>query len=122
MTKEQLIEKTVDNDTDFFWDIYCDTPKDLKMEVVYEQNYGDGNEYLIAMEFPELDIIVQLEGTYSSWDSPYWTKAVIAMPYEFKETRYKEADKQYLREKRLNEVLGDFIEGFDDNTDKTGNV
>jgi hypothetical protein len=113
MTKEQLIEKTVDNDTDFFWDIYCDPPKDLKMEVVYEQSYGDGNEYVMAMSFPELDIIVQLEGTYSSWDSPYWSNAVLAMPYEFKEIRYKEATKEYLREKSLNEILGDFIEGYD---------
>jgi hypothetical protein len=115
MTKEQLIEKTVDNDTDFFWDIYCDTPKDLKMEVVYEQSYGDGNEYVIAMSFPELDIIVLLEGTYSSWDSPYWSKAVLAMPYEFKEIRYKEASTAYLREKSLNEILGDFIDGSDKN-------
>ena len=118
MTKEQLIEKTVDNDNEIFWDIYCDCPDDLKMEVVYEQSYGDGNEYVIAMEFPDHDIFVQLEGTYSSWDSPYWSRVVLAMPYEFKETRYKEADKQYLREKSLNEVLGDIIPGFDD---KSGN-
>ena len=114
MTKEQLIEKTVDNDHDF----YCETPDDLKMEIVYEQSYGDGNEYVIAMSFPELDIIVQLEGTYSSWDSPYWSKVVLAMPYEFKEIRYKEASTAYLREKSLNEILGGFIEGSNESKDE----
>ena len=113
-TKQELIQKTVDNDMDFFWNIYCDCPDDLKMEVVYEQSYGDGNEYFIAMEFPEHDIFVQLEGTYSSWDSPYWTKVVLAMPFEYKETRYKEVDKQYLREKRLTELLEDIVPGFND--------
>lgn len=122
MTKEEIIQKTIENDHNFFWDTYCDNPQKLNFEVVYEQSYGDGNEYFIAMEFPDYDIIVQLEGTYSSWDSPYWTRAVLAMPYEFKETRYKEADKQYLREKRLNEVLGDFIPDFDENTDKQGDA
>jgi len=114
ITKQLLIEKTIDNDTDFFWNIYCDGTKDTKWEIVYDQSYGDGNEYQIALSFPEFDIIIQLEGTYSSWDSPYWDKVVLAMPYEFKETRYKKATTAYLREKSLNEILDDFL-GNDDN-------
>jgi hypothetical protein len=108
ITKQLLIEKTIDNDTDFFWDIYCEGTKDTKCEIVYDQSYGDGNEYTIALNFSEFDIIIQLEGTYSSWDSPYWNKVVLAMPYEFKETRYKEVTTSYLREKSLNEILNDF--------------
>ncbi len=106
MTKEEIISKIQENDTEFFWDLYCD-PKDVKIEIVYDQSYGDGNEYNIAMEFTDLNIFIQLEGTYSSWDAPYWSQVVLAMPYEFKETRYKKASTEYLRDKSLNELLGE---------------
>lgn len=110
MTREELIEKVKTNQKDWFYKLYNhDCEKDLLKEfkIVYDQNFGDGNEYFIAFEFKDLDLIVLLEGTYSSWDSPEWYSVCFAQPYEFKETRYKEVTLDYLRDKKIDTVLNE---------------
>ena len=53
------------------------------------------------------NFFVQLEGTYSSWDSPYWDSVSFAMSYEFIETRYKAATLDYIRDQKIKEILGE---------------
>ena len=87
----------------YYGDVDNETRKEYK--VVYDQNYGDGNDWTIAFEFKNHKVFVILDGTYSSWDSPYWDTVSFAMPYEHKETRYKPVTLQYIRDQKINEVL-----------------
>jgi hypothetical protein len=115
ITRELIIERIKKNDTYFFYGLYNGeldgkyVGKELKNEVktVYDQNWGDGNEYYIALEFTNFGMFILLEGYYSSWDSPSWDSVSHAMPYEFKETRYKEATLDYIRDKKIEEVLSE---------------
>ena len=107
ITREEIISKVKENDFDWFYDLYNESYSNNEIDVVYEANYGDGNEYTICISFLKHNFFVQLEGTYSSWDSPYWDSVDFAMPYEFKETRYKAATLDYIRDQRINEVLGE---------------
>jgi len=111
-TREQIIEKVKQNDTNFFYELYNGdleghSYKDVNKEVktVYDQHYGDGNEWTITLHFIEFNMYVLLEGSYSSWDSPDWDSVSHAEPYEFTETRFKEATLEYIRDKKLNEIL-----------------
>jgi len=107
--RNNILEKVKNKDKDFFYDIYNDeawNSAQSEVSVAYEQSYGDGNEYFICMEFKLLNLFVLLEGTYSSWDAPHWHEVSLAMPYEFKETRYKAATLDYIREQKLNDILG----------------
>lgn len=105
---ENLNNKLKANDTDFFYSVFDNrySHKD-EVKVVYDQHYGDGNDYEITLYFIKHDIYIMLEGTYSSWDSPYWDKVMQAEPFEFKETRYKKVTKEYLRNKTLGDVLNE---------------
>ena len=113
ITREQIIERVKKNDTDFFYSLYNGEidgkylGKELKNEVktVYEQHHSDGNEYYITLEFTNFGMLILLKGYYSSWDAPGWNSVSHAMPYEFKETRYKEATLDYIRYKKIEEVL-----------------
>ena len=108
ITREEIVRKINERDCDWFYELYNESySKKDELEVVYEANYGDGNEYTICLSFKNHNFFVQLEGTYSSWDSPYWDSVAFAMPYEFKETRYKSATLDYIRDQKLNEVLGE---------------
>ena len=108
ITREKVISKVNERDCEWFFDLYNESYS-LKndISIVYEANYGDGNEYTICISFLKYNFFVQLEGTYSSWDSPYWDSVSFAMPYEFKETRYKAATLDYIRDQKINEVLGE---------------
>ena len=108
ITREEIISKVNAQDYDWFYELYNESyNKKDEIDIVYEANYGDGNEYTICMSFLKYNFFVQLEGTYSSWDSPYWDSVSFAMPYEFKETRYKAATLDYIRDQKINEVLGE---------------
>lgn len=108
ITREEIISKVNAQDHDWFYELYNESyNKKNEISIVYEANYGDGNEYTICMSFLKYNFFVQLEGTYSSWDSPYWDSVSFAMPYEFKETRYKAATLDYIRDQKINEVLGE---------------
>ena len=106
-TRETIIEKIKSGDTDFFYEIYNNDTygKNSEVSTVYDQHWGDGNEYYIALHFKKLDMYVLLDGTYSSWDSPYWDSVSHAEPYQFTETRYKPATLEYIRDKKLEKVL-----------------
>lgn len=112
MSKKEIIEKVKSNDYNFFYNIYNDlwnSKKGDPIEIVYERNLGDGNEYFIALKFNDVGYIVQLEGWYSSWDSPQWDKVSFAKPFTFTETRYKAISKSemdgYIRDSKIDEVL-----------------
>jgi hypothetical protein len=108
ITRNEIINKIKEKDYDWFYELYNESYNNKgNIEVVYEANYGDGNEYTICLSFLKHNFFVQLEGTYSSWDSPYWDSVSFAMPYEFKETRYKAASLEYIRDQKINEVLGE---------------
>jgi hypothetical protein len=112
ITREQIIEKVKNKDTNFFYGLYNEelegyNYKDVSKEVkvVYDQHYGDGNEWSIAFEFTEIGMYVLLEGYYSSWDSPDWDSVSHAEPFQYTETRFKEATLEYIRDKKIEEVL-----------------
>jgi hypothetical protein len=106
--KKEILEKIKKKDCDWFYEIWNDSHRHkAEVEEAYEQSYGDGNEYTIVLYFTNHDLYVVLEGTYSSWDSPYWSSVSIGEPFEFKETRYRAASLEYLRDKLLNELLGE---------------
>jgi hypothetical protein len=105
LTRENLIEKIKKNDTNFFYELYNDSYNNTDYNIVYDQHYGDGNDYFITLHFPKVNLYVLLDGTYSSWDSPYWDSVSQAQPYEFTETRYKPVTLQYLRDQKIEEVL-----------------
>jgi hypothetical protein len=107
-TRETIIDKIKSKDTDFFYEIYSNLYRnDEEVETVYDQHWGDGNEYYISLHFKKLDMYVLLDGTYSSWDSPYWDSVSHAEPYQFTETRYKPATLEYIRDKKLEKVLAE---------------
>lgn len=108
ITKEILVEKISNNDTEWFEKLYYgesddETRKEFK--VVYDLNLGDGNDWTIAFSFPNLKMFVVMEGYYSSWDSSHFDSVKFAEPYEYKETRYKPVTLQYIRDQKINEVL-----------------
>ena len=112
ITREKIIEKVKNKDTNFFYGLYNGdleghNYKDIYKEVktVYDQHYGDGNEWSIALEFTEYGMYVLLEGYYSSWDSPDWDSVSHAEPFQYTETRFKEATLEYIRDKKIEEVL-----------------
>jgi hypothetical protein len=115
--KTEILEKIKKNDTGYFYEVYAeDALRSNNGEVVvaYDQSYGDGNEYTICIEFTQLNLFVLLEGTYSSWDEPYWESVNIAMPFTFTETRYKTATIDYIRNQNLNEILGTDDSAFEE--------
>jgi hypothetical protein len=106
ITRQKLIDKVNAKDFEWFYEM-CYEDNHPEVQHPYEMNYGDGNEYIICLYFPNHNLYVQLEGTYSSWDSPHWESVNFAMPYEFKETRYKTATLDYIRDQKLNDILGE---------------
>ena len=63
--------------------------KELEIVQIEDRYDGDGSEYNYTIQFPQLDdILVTLNGYYSSWDSPDFGEVFLSKPYEYKETRY----------------------------------
>jgi hypothetical protein len=112
ITRKEVLERIEKNDTKWFGKIYNqdftkEEWKELNVKQIWSLNMGDGNDYDIAFEFIGLGIFALLTGTYSSYDSPEWDDVVIAQPFEFKETRYKKAGIDYLRDQSIEKVLND---------------
>jgi len=109
MERKQIEDRINENDTAFFEQIYYGDCEDIPRgdyKIVYDQNWGDGNDYFVAIQFTKFDgMYVLLDGTYSSWDSPHWDSVKLAQPYEHKETRFKPVTKEYMRDLTLNKVL-----------------
>jgi len=111
LERKEIEERVKAKDTSWFESIYYGDSNIIdrkEYSIVYDQNYGDGNDYFVAIEFKNHPgLYVLLEGTYSSWDSPHWDKVTFAQPYEHKETRYKTVTLDYIRDLKIESVLGD---------------
>lgn len=107
LTKEEVIKKVNEGDTDWFYELYNNIwgSKNGEVTVAYEQSWGDGNDYHIALEFKNLNLSVLLDGTYSSWDSPHWNSVSLSKPYTFTETRYRPVTLDEIRDDKINSVL-----------------
>lgn len=109
-TRNQLIEKVNKKEVDFFSDLYQGYRKtdcENKFESVWELNWGDGNEWYVALNFPEENINILLEGYYSSHGESEFNKVSLAIPYEYRETRYKSVTVADIRDMNIDEVLKD---------------
>lgn len=111
ITREMLIDKVSQKDVDYFVELYYGDyeNRDLNQEfkIVYDMNYGDGNDYFVTLYFPNHDLYVSLEGMYSSWDSAQWDKVMFAEPFQYTETRYKEITLEYIRDKKIETIVKD---------------
>jgi hypothetical protein len=74
---------------------YCDSTDNENdiignhVRIVYDMNYGDGNDYYITFHFVDFDFYVSIEGYYSSYDSAQFNEVYFSKPYEYKEIRYE---------------------------------
>lgn len=111
ITKEEIVKRVNSNDANWFYnevyEKYSWGKNDGKVDIVYEDNWGDGNDYFITLYFKDFNFNVLLEGTYSSWDSPYWNNVSFAKPYTFTEERYRPMTLEEIRDDKINEVLDD---------------
>jgi hypothetical protein len=116
LTRQELIKKVLEKDIEFFskllfehgWTSLSRQPADInKFEKVWEINWGDGNEWTIALSFPEENVNIVLSGYYSSHGDSEFDEIGFGVPYEFKETRWKIASKDELRDLKLDEILNE---------------
>lgn len=73
------------------WNEWLSEHKD-KIEYAYYRNQGDGNlmEAVLKFNFEDgTDLIVKIDGTYSSWADSVWDEVYLAKPFTFTETRYE---------------------------------
>lgn len=105
LSKENILKKIENNDCDFFYKVYNEMWGKTEVETLWEMNMGDGNDYMIALDMKESNLCVLLDGTYSSWDSPYWHRVTLGKEYEFKETRYRAVSLSDIRDKKIDDVL-----------------
>lgn len=65
------------------------SPSDVG-KTVYDQHYGDGNDWYMTFNFPEFDNInVSIEGYYSSYGNAEFHAVYLSKPIEHTETRYE---------------------------------
>jgi|APCry1669189665_1035243.scaffolds.fasta_scaffold02935_10 hypothetical protein len=113
LTREELIEKIKNRDVEWFqkyyfaheWSAERNDFAGNKFKVCWEINWGDGNEWIVALDFFEENVTVVMEGCYSSHGESEFSEVGLGIPYEFKETRYRIATKQDLRDLKLEEIL-----------------
>lgn len=104
-TKSELLEKIEDRDSEFFSQIYYDNSEILnKTKIVWDLNYGEGNDWYVTLYFPDESMYVLLEGTYSSYDSSSFGRIHLAMPFEFKETRYRPISIAEFRDMKIDDI------------------
>lgn len=116
LTREELLEKVKSSDVKWFQEYYFEYEWDAKhkkdfqgnkFEVCWELCWGDGNDWSVALDFFEENLTVVMEGYYSSHGESEFNQVGLGIPYEFKETRYRIATKQDLRDLKLDEILND---------------
>jgi enoyl reductase-like protein len=108
-TRTNIIKEVNNDNKNYFYQINNKLHEDdiqKEVELAYHACYGDGNEYIICLNFKLLNLYVQLRGTYSSWDDPYWESVSFAKPYEFVETRFNDVSIADIRDSKIDEVLG----------------
>ena len=111
-TRQQLIEKIKNNDTEFFQKVYegywgenTDDRPDNQYDIVWELNWGDGNDIFVAINFKEEDIIVHMRGSYSSYSDSSFRKVSFGIPFQYTETRYRPATIDEIRDMRIDNLL-----------------
>lgn len=113
LTREELLEKIKNNDVEWFSNNYFENDwssskpnfQGNKFKTCWDLNFGDGNEWTIALDFFEENVTVVMEGYYSSYGGSGFHKVGIGIPYEYKEIRYRIATKQDLRDLKLDEMF-----------------
>lgn len=106
LTREDIINEINSKNINLFKNFYHeDSEFDNEYNIVWELNWGDGNELYVAINFPNENINVLLQGHYSSWDESTFNKVSLSVPYEFIETRYREATIQDIRDMKIDEVI-----------------
>jgi len=113
LTREELLKKIKEEDVKWFENYYIEYNyqssrsnfKGNKFKTCWEINWGDGNECIVALDFFEENITVVMEGYYSSHGDSEFDKVGFGVPYEFKETRYRIATLQELRDMKLCDIL-----------------
>lgn len=73
--------------------------------VAYDQNWGDGNDWEVALHFPAENINVLLEGYYSSQGDSELDSVSLSAPYDYTEVRYRTLTKEDIRDINLDEVM-----------------
>lgn len=116
LTRQELIKKVLEEDITYFKDLFFEwswanmskQPDNInKFKKVWEINWGDGNDWVIALEFPDENINIVLSGYYSSEGDSEFDEIGFGIQYEFKETRWKIASKDELRDLKLIEILNE---------------
>jgi hypothetical protein len=105
-SRQELIDRVNAKDIKFFANFRWGSSKgENKCSTIWELCWGDGNEIQVAMEFTNENLIILLEGTYSSHDETDWYDVSFGVPFEFRETRYKPATQADLRDMKINDIL-----------------
>ena len=73
--------------------------------VAYDQNWGDGNDWQVALHYPEENINILLEGYYSSQGDSELDEVSLSAPYDYTEVRYRTLTKEDIRDMNLDEVM-----------------
>ena len=108
ITREEIISKVNGKDKNWFITYIKElflVSGNKEYSVVYDMNYGDGNDWLITIHFLNHNLYVNLNGYYSSWDSPHWSSVSFAISYQHTETRYKSATLEDIRDIKIESVL-----------------
>jgi hypothetical protein len=107
LTREEIIKRVNENDANWFENIYYgdSSVKRDEYKVVYNQSYGDGNDWFLTLYFEKYNLYVSLEGTYSSWDSSTWDSVSFSVPYEHTEIRYKNTTLEDIRDEKIDSVI-----------------
>ena len=59
ITREEIISKVNAQDYDWFYELYNESyNKKDEIDIVYEANYGDGNDYIICISFLKFNFFV----------------------------------------------------------------
>lgn len=111
--KETVLEKLEAEDAEWFGQLYQGEFLDdfgdsdveankfihensTKYQRLYSRNSGDGSVHIVVLKFnfdDETEIIILVEGYYSSWSSGTWDYVYEAEPFTFTETRYRRKEK-----------------------------
>lgn len=113
LTREELLQKLKERDIKWFQNYYFEHQRQAKksdfkgnkFKVCWEINWGDGNEWIVALDFFEENVTVVMEGYYSSHGDSEFSNVGFGVPYEFTETRYRIATLQDIRDLKIDEVL-----------------
>ncbi len=115
-TRQELVKKIKDNDSKFFQNLFLEwgwrspskQPDTInKFEKLWELNFGDGNDWKVALKFIDENITIYMSGFYSSEGDSEFDLVAFGVPFEFKETRYRDATLAEIRDMKIEEILNE---------------